>query len=154
MDGLAETVTVAGVVFADKVAESQVPPDNETATGLGALALTLAVWLAGAAPPTVAVKFMLDGLRVMAGVEPVTVSVTGIEYGVLEAPLEPIEMLPWYVAAASPVVFTETFSEPGVVPSPGLTDSHGEPDATVGMNEIPEPPVMLTDCEDGVAWPI
>ena len=55
-------------------------------------------------------------------------SVTKIDCGLLEAPVELIVTFPEYVATASPVGLAETLRFAGIVPLPGLTDSQLPPD--------------------------
>ena len=69
----------------------------------------------------------------MVGCE-VTVSVTATTCAV--AKLAPIVTVPVYLPAASPVVFTETLADPGVVPGlTGAATSH-EPPAVVAVTAV------------------
>jgi len=93
------------------------------------------------------------GLRVTVMGGTLTLRVTGIVSGLLEAPLEVIVMAPLYVDAAKPAVFTETVKEPGVLPAAGLSDNHDPPDAAA-VKAILVPPVMLTTWAAGAVPPI
>jgi hypothetical protein len=73
-----------------------------------------------------------------------TVSVTKIDCGLLEAPVELIVTFPEYVATASPVGLTETLRFAGIVPLPGLTDSQLPPDWVLAVAaKLSAPPVLL-----------
>ena len=119
-----------GVVPAERDAESHAPPSVETVTAVAAVAVTFAVWLAGAAPVVVAVKLSDKGLTVMVDVAPLTVSVTGTLSGLFGAPAAVTIMLLVYFPAVRPVVFAPMLSKIGSVPDdPVATDSHDAPDA-------------------------
>jgi hypothetical protein len=63
--------------------------------------------------------FVLNAKRAgKLGTDKVTATV-----GEFKAPGAVTVMVPLYVPAASPAVFTETVTAPGVVPEPGLTDN-------------------------------
>ena len=49
----ADTAIEAGVVVPDRDAESQLPPEIPTETGMGDVLVTFTVWLGGAVAPTV-----------------------------------------------------------------------------------------------------
>jgi len=86
----------------------------------------------------------------MLGKVPVTVSVTGMDSGLLEAPLEVITTEPWYVAAVKPAGFTETRTDPGVG-LVAITDNHEPPEVVAAaVKAIAVPPVIVTDCDAGV----
>ena len=63
-----------------------------------------------------------------------------------------IVMVPLYVFAVKPDVFTATLMAPGVVPEPAVTDSH-EPPVAVAVNANPVEPAMSTDCAVGAVPP-
>jgi hypothetical protein len=88
---------VVGAVGELRVAESQVPPSKAIATGpAGTLLITLTVCGGVAAlAPAVAVKFSVLGVRISEIISGLTVSVTGMVSGLLEAPLDVIVILPW-----------------------------------------------------------
>jgi hypothetical protein len=75
----------------------------------------------------------------------VTVSVTDTVCGLFDARVELTVTVPLYVPAARPVRFTDTLSDPGVVPVGGLTTSQpaGDDDADA-VKRIAEPPPAVT----------
>jgi ABC-type iron transport system FetAB permease component len=113
-DTFADTVRVAGVVAFPGATISQV--EFELAVKLVApLALsTCTLCDAGAGPPGFCENDNDTGVTV--GAISDTVKVTGTETAVLPAVTT---MEPWYVPAASPDAFTETFTSAGVVPVDG-----------------------------------
>ena len=92
----------------------------------------------------------VEELRVTVIGGALTLRVTGMDTGLLEAPLEVIVMAPLYVAGVKLVIFTETVSEPGVLPDVGVTDSQDPPEAAAVKARF-EPPVMVTICTAGGA---
>jgi hypothetical protein len=101
------------------------------------------------------VKFKVEPLRLTGGTPGATTKVTGIAKGLFDAPATVTVMLPWYVAAFSPVVSTDTPSSAGPVPEPGLTDSHEPPEvvlaATVKLRPAATP--RLRPCDNGAEPP-
>ena len=61
----------------------------------------------------------------------VTISVTEIDWGLLEAPVVLIATFPEYVPVPSPAGLAEMLRLAGVVPLLGLTDSHLPPEVVV-----------------------
>jgi hypothetical protein len=101
----------------------------------------------------VAEKVSNEVLTLIVGKLPETTSVTGTDTGLFDTPAELIVMLLWYVAAARPLGITETLTEPGVLPDPGVTDSHDAPTPAAAVKARPEVPPMVTACAAGVAFP-
>ena len=88
-------MTVAGIDEPDRDADSHVPPESDTDSGLPLVPATFTVCAAGAAPPAVALKFKVVGLRLNMDELPLTVNVTGIDSGLFDAPEEEIVKEPW-----------------------------------------------------------
>jgi hypothetical protein len=116
-------------------------------------AVTETVCAAGAEPPSGAVKLKTLAFSVNGAV---TVSVTDTVCGLFDARVELTVTVPPYVPAARPVRFTDTLSDPGVVPLAGLTTSHpagdDDADAVKGIAE-PPPAVTATVCAAGAEPP-
>ncbi len=82
-----------GVLVADTDADSHVPPSKATDTGFAILLVAFTVCEGGTDPPPAALKFRDEMLRVTFA-PPLTVSVTGIERGLLDAPAEVMLIAP------------------------------------------------------------
>jgi len=86
---------------------------------------------------------------VVKDVDAETVTVTGINCGVLIAPTAVTVMVVEYVPAASPVMFAVAVNEAGVVPEMEESASHGAPVLTLQSN-VPAPESeMDTVCAAG-----
>jgi hypothetical protein len=86
-------------------------------------------------------KLSEDGLAVIAGA--VTFSVTGMLAGLPDAPVDDTATAPKYAPTASPLVFTETLTDPGTVVPLGVATSQIPPLVEV-EKIIPEVPCTLT----------
>lgn len=114
--------------------------------------VTLTVCAAGLAAPWVAVNERLVGLSLIVGAA-LTVRVTGTVCGVLVAPVAEIVMVPLYVPAARPLMFTLAATDPLPVPEVGLRLNQFTLSLTVQLS-VPEPEfVMLTFWLAGFAPP-
>ena len=102
------TVTTEGVVLAESAADSQLPPLVATVRLAEDVAVTFTVWVAGAGPPGHALKLSADWLTVSVAGAAVTVSVTGTDNGLFEAPVAVTLIAPLYVPAFRPVVLMPT----------------------------------------------
>jgi hypothetical protein len=86
----------------------------------------------------------------------VTVSVTKIDCGLLEAPVELIVTFPEYAPAVSPAGLTETLSLAGVVPLFGVTTSQLPPEVVVAEAlKVRAVPLLPTEtfCPPGTTLP-
>jgi len=99
-------------------------------------------------------KVRLVGLRLieevgLVGVGAETVTVTGMDCGVLTAPTEVTVMVVEYVPAASPVMFAVAVNEAGVVPEMGESTSHVAAVFTLQSNAPAPVAEMDTICAAG-----
>jgi hypothetical protein len=124
----AETLTAPGVVPPEELSDTHDPPYTAAVKVIGdPVLLTEMVFAEGVWEPS-AKNTSRDVLTVSvpplggggggAGVVEVTVNVTGIVFGLLDAVVEVITTEPLYVPAFNPVGFTAALTLPGVVPPP------------------------------------
>jgi hypothetical protein len=114
----------------------------------------------GLLPPWVAENTRLVGLRLILEVEVVggdvaaeTVKLTGIDWGVLVAPVAVTLTVAEYVPAASPGMIAVAVNEPAPVPEVGETESHDPSVLTLQLN-FPVPELEIaTACPDGLLPP-
>ncbi len=90
--------------------------------------------------------------NVRVGAAPI-VNVTGIDWGVLVAPVPVTVMVDEYVPAASPEMFAVAVNDVGAVPETGESESHEAAALTLQLR-VPVPELlMLTVCAAGLLPP-
>ena len=148
--GLAETVSVAGVVPLVGFNVSHDPPlvvDGAAVKLTAVVLLTARLCEAGGDPPCVKPKARLAGVTVIVAAL-VTVSVT---VTVTEPIEDDMATAPMYVPTAIDPGATETVTVPGVVPLAGLAESQELPLVTATVNPTADPVLLRTErlCEEG-----
>jgi hypothetical protein len=144
-----DTTSVLGAVPEVGVTLSQLPPDV-----VDALADHVSVpppafvnetfCAAGLAPPAVPLKVSVAGVKAIAGPGGFTLSVTATVCGVLVAPGAVTVIVPLYVPAAKPEMFTAAATVLGAVPEVGETLSQLPPEVVeaAAVQVIVPPPVL------------
>jgi hypothetical protein len=142
--GFTDTLSVAGALPDAAETASQYALVEAVHSSVPPPVLLIATFCAaGTAPPYVYWNASACGWTPRDAGAAVTVSVTPMDAGVLDAPAAAIEMLPVYVPALKPAGETDTESVDGAVPDAGETLSQFALDAALAVAVQASVPLAL-----------